>query len=243
MIIGRSLSGAFYFATFLYLSATSTITLYKLNPIYTFILLLFLIKLPLSLSSFTNVLIGVVVAISGSILSVYNFNGASSMSIEAVIPGIVFVVLAGFFWSVYMVSSESHKGSQISKACMWQRQRYVANIYLISSIPFVLLVILLTFLRPDITDIRAITFSEIILISPLGLLSGVIGILYFEALKRISSLLISVIISLEIFFTMIFEAVFIGHDLGWNVFLGGLLVAVGAVSVGREAGKLKLNAS
>jgi len=188
------------------------------------------------------VLIGIVVAISGSILSVYNFNSTPSLSVEAVTPGILFIVLAGFFWSVYMVSSERHKDSQISKACMWQRQRYVANIYLISSIPFVLLVLAISFLRPEITDVRTITIDEILLIMPLGLFSGVIGILYFEALKRISSLLISVIISLEIFFTMIFESLFIGHSLGWNVFLGGLLVAVGAISVGREAGKLKLKA-
>jgi len=241
MIIGKTLSGVFYFAAFLYLSATSTVTLYKLNPIYTFIILLFLIKKPLTMSSFTNVIIGIVIAISGSILSVHGLDDTFSLRGDAVAPGILYIVLASFFWSVFMVSSEKHKDSHVKNACLWQRQKYVANIYLISSIPFVLLLLAFTFLRPDITDIRTVTIDEILLIMPLGLFSGVIGILYFEALKRISPLLISVIISLEIFFTMIFESLFIGTDLGWYVFIGGLLVAVGAISVGRESRNLSVN--
>ena len=78
-------------------------------------------------------------------------------------------------------------------------------------------------------------------VAVLGVLSGLVGILYFEALKRISSLLVAVIVSLEVVFTMIIEHIFLDMLVSWLLLAGAILVMVGAVFVGREAGKLKLD--
>jgi len=240
MVLGRSLSGLCYFWSFVYLSATLAITLYKLNPVYTFIMILLFIGSSFSKISFFNILFGILIAIVGSIVTVGTFNGAPSDSIFEILPGIVLIVLAGIFWSVFIVSSEKHKSSQIMKVTFWERQLYVSFVYLIATLPFILILLVSEAFWPDFLKLKEITFIEILKVLPLGLLSGTIGILYFEALKRISSLLVSVIISLEIFFTMIFESLFLRPNITWNIFLGAILIILGAVSVGRESRNLKL---
>ncbi|MCP4353471.1 MAG: DMT family transporter [Desulfobacterales bacterium] len=239
MMLGRTVSGLFYFISFMYLSATLSITLYKLNPIYTFIILLFLIKTRLSNYSFVKILIGVIIAVIGSILLIVKF-GTESTPMEYILPGIISIILAGIFWSVFIVFSEKHKSSHIKKTELWERQRYVSYIYLLSSIPFIILVLLGSEMYPSLIDLSKISYSDITETAFLGIISGLVGILYFEALKRISSLLVNVIISLEIFFTMIFEWLYLGQDMTWNIYFGAILVIIGAISVGRESDNLKL---
>jgi drug/metabolite transporter (DMT)-like permease len=240
MIIGRTVSGFFYLMTFLYLSATLTITLYKINPIYTFIFLLFLVKTAISKISVFNILIGVIVCIVGSIITI---NGANIQfgTFSTEWQGIIFVLLAGIFWSVYTVYSEKHSSSHLGQTVLWERQLYLAKIYFISTLPFflILLIVVYTFPESQFANIF-ISLIDVLTIVLLGFFSGIIGILYFEALKRISSLLVSVIISLEIFFTMIFETIFLGQPSSGIIFLGAILIIVGAISVGRESDKLKI---
>lgn len=240
MILGRTLSGFFYLMTFLYLSATLTITLYKINPIYTFIFLLFLVKTAISKISVLNILIGVIVCIVGSIITI---NGANIQfgTISTEWQGIIFVLLAGIFWSVFSVYSEKHKSSHVERTVLWERQLYLAKIYLFSTLPFflILLIGVYTFPESQFTNIF-ISLIDVLKIVLLGVFSGTIGILFFEALKRISSLLVSVIISLEIFFTMIFETIFLGQPSSWNMFFGAILIIVGAISVSRESNNLKI---
>ena len=238
MVLGRTTSSLFYFLALVYLTATSTITLYKLNTIYTFIILLFLIKRVLPTISVANILIGMIVAISGSVVTIIGFN--RSESVETNLSGILFVILAGFFWSVYIVHAERYSSRHPEQATLCERQRYVGYIYLLSSLPLVLIVAFSPFFASGQYATYNISIADTGKIIALGCISGTIGILYFEALKRISSLLVGVIVSLEIFFTMIFERLFLEQEISWNLFLGAVLVIVGSVSVGRESTKLKL---
>ncbi len=243
MVLGRSASSIFYFLTFLYLTATATITLYKLNTIFTFILLMFLVTQALSRISVANILIGIVVGIAGSVVTIGGFGESLNGENQTSSVGVSFALLAGIFWSVYIVFSERYSANNPQYNSLSSRQSYVGRIYLFSSIPLILLLAVAPFTMPEQYSTMNISLEGLFGVVALGCISGVIGILYFEALKRISSLLVGVIISLEIFFTMVFENIFLGQNITWNLFVGALLVIVASISVGRESKKLKLRKS
>jgi len=242
MIIGRVFSGIFYFLTLMYLSATTTITLYKINTIFTFIILLFLLHTVISKLSFYNILIGIMISFIGVLLAVMGSESNLLKAIEANYIGVIFSLLAGIFWSIYIVFSERYSSKHPTYSSFGSRQKYVSYIYLISSLPLIFALFLPSEILPTDLSINNVdySFKDMVSITILGCVSGIIGILYFEALKRISSLLVGVLISLEIFFTMIFEKIFLDVDVTFQLFIGATLIILGAISVGRESKKLKL---
>jgi len=240
MILGRGFSGIFYLASLIYLSATSMIIIYKLNAIFTFILLLFLIKNKLKFESITNILFGIIVCIIGTFIIAQN-NAVISYEYDTEgMTGILLGIGAAFLWSVYIVYAEKHEKTSICNTNIVERQFFLGIIYLISTLPVVLLVVLSVFFDAGVFSSYTVEWKEIGIIAFIGIISGIIGILYFEAIKRISALLVTVIISLEIFFTMIFENIFLENIVTLNIVLGAILVIIGAISVGRESKKMKL---
>ncbi len=239
MVLGRSASGLFYFLGLMYLSTVTAVTLYKLNPIFTFIILLFIMKTALPNISFLNIMIGIFVSICGSLVSIAIFDLDFASDGLELVWGTVFILCAAVFWSLYLVSAERDTYSSVKNIGFWRRQQYLGYIYLITAVPFIIYSTYLTIFTDSIDTLFNISKKAFALLVLIGLISGVIGILYFEALKRVSSLLGTVIISLEIFFAMIFALLFLGENVGWNVYVGAVLVIIGSVSIGRESDKLK----
>ena len=239
MIAGRSVSGLFYFMSFAFLSATQAITLYKLNPLYTLAILLLVFPRSLTGLSVLRVGIGVVLAITGSILAALSSQQSVTQFNDVPAVGIVYMVIAGVFWSAFVVSSESHTSSRIEGTRFWHRQRYVAYVYLLSSLPFAGWLVVKLLLVPELMNELRIDLEAVTQVCVLGGISGVIGTLYFEAIKRISSLLVSVIVSLEVFVTLMLEAIFLNHPITSLAILGAVTVITGAIVVSFETKRVR----
>lgn len=240
MIIGRSFSALFYFMAFAYLTASETITLYKTNPLFIFLIILLIIKNPLPRISFLNISMGVILVVAGS-LALVSKDGISREIISSQqMQGALFSVLAGLFWAVFMVSS--HRYNSLAGAALdyWGRQRNLAYIYLLSSIPLIIICFSVDTGALFNKQPQEISLEFLINIVILGAISGVIGIIYFEINNLISPILSTSIISLEIFFTILLENVFLGAPFSGAVFMSGILIVIGSVSIAREHQKIRL---
>ncbi len=75
----------------------------------------------------------------------------------------------------------------------------------------------------------------------LGFFSAVGILMYSEAVKRVSALLVTTLVSLELLITMMFEATFLKQTFEWFMVHGTVLIIIGAVSIGRENKRLRLS--
>ena len=234
MVGGRCLSGLCYFSALVYLTATEVTSLYKLNPIYTLVILVALAPLKAKAVDLINLVIGTFIAVLGALVVVAN--PSSEIGITLPWVGVILMVLAGIFWSLFIVASRRHESTGLGKAPFWQRQQHIGLVYLYGAVP----VIILFVARLATGQEPLVQTQSLIPLVFLGLLSGAIGLLYFEALKRISALLASIIVGFEIFFTIVIEKCILGEPVTLHLFVGAALVMVGAVGVSRETRKLQL---
>jgi drug/metabolite transporter (DMT)-like permease len=229
-VAGRSLSGIFYFYGLSALTATAGILLYRLNPVYTLILALVLVpavvRRQLSLGA---LVLGTVLSVAGAVMGAGAHRPMDAEGSGAG-AGILFMLLAGPCFSLFLVSWEKHRASAIEQSDFSARQGYQAQIELWALIPLLLGAVSISLLK-GWTVTSAGQWLEL---GVLGTITGCIGILYFEAVKRIGALLASVIVGLEVHVTILFERLWLGEPVTIWALVGGVLVLAGVALVARE---------
>jgi drug/metabolite transporter (DMT)-like permease len=231
-VAGKALSGIFYFYAMSGLTATAGILLYRLNPIYTLILAFALVPLAVRKQLSVGLLtLGAVLSVAGAVMGAFDLHGAAAgATAGAGKSGVLFMLLAGPCFSLFLVSSEKHRASAVGEADFAARQGYVAQIELLALIPVLAGAVAVTWLH----GWTVTTWAQAGELGILGAIAGGIGILYFEAVKRIGALLASVIVGLEVHVTILCEWFWLGEPVSaWAVW-GGVLVLAGVALVARE---------
>jgi drug/metabolite transporter (DMT)-like permease len=230
-VSGKSLSSIFYFYALSGLTATAGILLYRLNPMYTLIFALALVPLAvrkqLSLGMLT---LGTILSVAGATMGAWDLHGASGGSEASVNAGVFFMLLAGPCFSLFLVSWEKHRASAVGEADFAARQGYLAQIEFLALLPLLAGAVVVSWLHGWSVTSWA-QWGELAI---LGTITGGIGVLYFEAVKRIGALLASVIVGLEVHVTILCERLWLGEPMTLPAALGGLLVLAGAALVARE---------
>jgi drug/metabolite transporter (DMT)-like permease len=230
-VAGKSLSGIFYFYALSGLTATAGILLYRLNPIYTLIFALALVPMAvrkqLSLGMLT---LGTVVSVAGAAMGAWDLHGAGGKPGEAVNAGVTFMLLAGPCFSLFLVSWEKHRASAVGEADFAARQGYLAQIEFLALLPLLAGAGVISWLH----GWTVTSWAQAGDLAILGTITGGIGVLYFESVKRIGALLASVIVGLEVHVTILCERLWLGEPMTLPPVLGGLLVLAGAAVVARE---------
>lgn len=230
-VAGKSLSGIFYFYALSGLSATVGILLYRLNPVYTLLFALGLVpaavRRELSLGA---LVLGTMLSVGGATLGAWKLHGLNGDVGSGVNAGVLFMLLAGPCFSLFIVSWEKHRASALGETDFAARQGYLAQIEFLALLPLLVGVGFLMWRHGwELPGGRPL--GELVL---LGAISGGIGVLYFEAVKRIGALLASVIVGLEVHVTIFCEQMWLGEPVTAAANLGGLLVLAGAALVARE---------
>ncbi len=229
-IFGRSISGICYFAGLLSITATAGIMLYRLNPIYTLALAYWLTPtahrrevaiLPLA--------VGTLLAIGGAMLGAITPGGDIGAGTTAW-HGVVLMLIAAPFWSLFLISWEKHRASRVDDTDFASRQRYVAQIDLMAAVPMIAIGIVIAWTQSG-DGLRPEHWRQLILLSGI---TALIGILYFESVKRIGALLASIIVGAEVYFTILFEAWILGQPGSSLSMLGATILIAGAILVARQ---------
>ena len=242
MLIGRGMAGIFYMLALQHISATSATTLYKFNSITSFLLVIYLLNKKLPKLTYEVVFVGVVICTFGILLASVGANSIELFTNNPEAIGYFYILLAAVCWSVFSVFSEKDEGSSLSKTDLATRQWYMSKILFLSALP-ALSIFLIRIPYTDFTRIIQILGNPEFVRSlvALGVLTGIVGIFYFEALKRISPVLVTVVVSLEIIITGLIESVFLSFDVNWHFVVGAILIVLGSYLVGREGDKLRLS--
>lgn len=239
MVLSRALGGVLYLSALLYLTATAGLALFKLNAVWTLILLLFLLRRRLDFSLIMNSVIGVSVASLGVVLVVQDSLAGSGGVGTAVWPGVALAVGAGLAWAVFAVGAERH-GTKMEKARLWERQFHLGRIYLLVATLSLVVLVMFAAAWSSFAEVFVLSGSDIFKAGILGVFSGGAVLLYYEAIKRVSVLLVTTLVSLELLITMVFERVFLAQDFAWYMLHGTLLIILGAISISRENVRLRL---
>ena len=207
-----------------YISATRTTILTKLNVLWTFLILLIFYRQEVGLWS----LGGSLVVFLGVFVVTGGLEAGATLTRE-VLLGSGLAVLSGLAMAVFSValSKDPASGVPVSIA---QRLRFTA--VLLGMV--VLLLLPLVIARwpetcPPAGQLFRLWFCGAFCI-------GLVYYCYYGALQRISSLLAVVIISFTIPFTLLIEGLFFPVEITWSLVAGALLIVCGVVSVSREYG-------
>ena len=231
-VVGKSLSGIFYFYALSGLTATAGILLYRLNPVYSLALTLALVPLAVRRQVALGPLaLGTILSVAGAAMGAWHLRGAAASGDgTGANAGILFMLLAGPCFSLFIVSWEKHRASAIGNTDFAARQGYLAQIELLAIVPLLLGAIVVTVLH----GWTVTSWAQAGQLGILGMISGVIGVLYFESVKRIGALLASVIVGLEVHVTIVCERLWLGEPMSSLAILGGVLVLAGAALVAKE---------
>ena len=242
MIGGRALAGIFYFVALQYISATEAIALYKFNAISAFVITIFLLSYKVPKLTTEVVVIGIVVTICGVLITTIGGRTIDQAFSSNSYIGYVYIILAAICWSIFTVFSEKDEGSGLSKTDLVTRQSYLSKILLYSSLPaLAIFLISSNYSSQNLAGTLLEDHDSQLSIIVLGILTGVIGIMYFEALKRISPILVTVVVSFEIIMTGVLEAIFIDLNITWHLVVGAMLIILGSILVARESEALRLS--
>jgi drug/metabolite transporter (DMT)-like permease len=238
-VLGKASSGIFYFCAMSGLSATAGILLYRLNPLYTLILAFVLVPVGIRRQlSLGGLAAGTLLSVAGATLGARDLHGPGTGGGWATVnTGVFFMLLAGPCFSLFLVSSEKHRASAVGEADFAARQGYLAQIELWAILPVLLGAAAATWYHGwTIT-----TWTQAGELGVLGAIAGGIGVLYFEAVKRIGALLASVIVGLEVHVTILCEWFWLGKPVSVPAVCGGLMVLAGVALVARENQRLIRN--
>jgi drug/metabolite transporter (DMT)-like permease len=123
-----------------------------------------------------------------------------------------------------------HRASGIDRSDFSARQGYLAQIEWLALIPLLIGVLVISALK----GWSVTTGAQWLELGGLGAISGLIGVFYFEAVKRIGALLASVIVGLEVHVTIFFEHWWLGEPVTVLALAGGALVLAGVALVAKE---------
>jgi drug/metabolite transporter (DMT)-like permease len=241
MIGGRGLAGVFYMLALTHLTASTTIVLYKLSGFFAFIFTLYMLAHRLPKFSIGVVVSGLMCSLLGvaaaSIISGKLFGGDSGL-------GYLFAILAPFCWGLFLVHSERHESSGLTKTDLYLRTAFLSKIIGISSIiPIVTFFLIPLLGGSDFSTEKLMvvpkdSFYDITL---LGLIQAGTAILYFESVKRISAVFVSVLVSTEILATIFLESLLFDLQLNMHIAVAAVLLTIGAYLVSTESQKFKLS--
>jgi drug/metabolite transporter (DMT)-like permease len=230
-VIGKSLSGILYFYGLSGLTAATGILLYRLNAVYTLIFALLLVpaavrrNVPLG-----KLLLGTVLSVAGAAMGAVVQSGAGVAGGHSFQTGLAFMLLAGPFFAMFLISWEMHRASGIEQSDFSSRQGYLARIEWLALIPVLAGAVGVSLVH----GWTVASGGQWLELAGLGAISGGIGVLYFEAVKRIGALLASLIVGLEVHVTILVEHWWLGEPVRLLALAGGGLVLAGVALVARE---------
>lgn len=217
VVVLTNLTGFLLFVYALYfISASQTITLQKINPLFVmFIVLIWLRKKP-SGSTLSAVLLVILGAILIMVNDQFGFSGRRN------IVGSLLAILAGLSFAVFSVGLE--KVEQDKKPTLTQRIGFMAIVFFLSYVGLVTVGYVYG-TRPQFS----LGVSSILLLN--GLRVAVVYGLYQAAVRRIGALLTSVIVALEVPFTMLWDWRVLHNTPGTRVVLGAIAILFGATTL------------
>ena len=198
-----------------FVSASQTISLQKTNPL--FIALLTLIWLRKKPSKFS--LSAVVLVVFGAILILANdqfrFDDSNN------ITGSVIALLAGLSFAVFSVGIEKIEQEEVS---FMRGLGFMSMVFLLSYIGLVTI----GYFEGDSPSFDKGTVGILILN---GLRVAIVYGLYQAAIRRIGALLASVVVALEVPFTMVWDWRLLDHVPGTRLVFGAVAILIGAITL------------
>jgi drug/metabolite transporter (DMT)-like permease len=201
-----------------FISASQTITLQKINPIFVAIGTWIWLRRKPSRSTLATVFF----VVSGTLLITANdrfgFTGGSQ------ITGSLYAILAGASFALFGVGIEKIEQSESGLA---GRLRFLAMIFLISYI----VIISIAYFRG-----RMISFDRIVLILLVlnGLRIAVVYALYYAAVRRLGALFASVLVAIEVPLTMLWDWLFLNTSPELRLIWGAVAILLGAITLAWE---------
>ena len=201
------------------ISATQTTMLKKLSPVWVYIILVLFLRERLRVLK----VIGTLLAVAG-IYVLLGFAPDAAAGNGAAL-GAVFAILSGFSFAVFSVVLE--RGAAAGSPGSWVDRLQTTVCFLGSALLFVLPfgIAFLPGRYPSLSDLLWIYLAG-------GVFTGTTYFLYYTALTKLSSLLVVLMLSLIVVFTMLLELLFLGTaTLTPSFAIGAAVILVGVLLV------------
>ena len=239
--VSRGLAAVFYVYALMYLTATTTIVFYKLSCVFSLLFALYFINKKPKVISLGIAIVGVMLVTLGAITAAYSISPGEE-ELNAPIYAYSFALLAPLLWAAFAAYSEKHEDTSLKTSDLHVRSAYLSQVLILSAfIPLLVHVIVgqettLSIILLDQGSSKYLVAN----VAVIGFISGVVAILYFEAVKRISGVLVSAILAAEIVATLLFEVLVYNMSIDLMVILSIAGVIIGIYLVSKESGKLRL---
>jgi drug/metabolite transporter (DMT)-like permease len=198
-----------------FISASQTITLQKINPIFVAIATWIWLRRKPSRSTLSTVFL----VVSGTILITVNeqfgFTGGDA------IRGSVFAILAGASFALFGVAIEKIEQGNSGLA---GRLRFLSGIFIVS---YVCIISLAYFQGSLVSFDRTV----LIVLGLNGLRVAVVYALYYAAIRRIGALFASVLVAIEVPLTMLWDWTLLNRPPGLRLIWGSIAILLGAATL------------
>jgi drug/metabolite transporter (DMT)-like permease len=217
VVVATNLASFLLFIYSLYfISASQTITLQKINPLFVVFIVFVWLKRRPSGSTLSAVLLVILGAILIMVNDQFAFAGRKN------IIGSLLAILAGASFALFSVGLE--KVEQDKKPTLTQRIGFLAVVFFLSYAGIVTVGYVYGS-RP----VLSLGVSGILLLN--GLRIAFVYGLYHAAVRRIGALLTSVLVALEVPFTMLWDWRLLHNTPGARVALGAIAILFGATTL------------
>lgn len=216
VVVGANLASFLLFVYALsFISASQTIILQKINPLIVLLISLVWLRRKPAGSTWS----AVVLVILGTTLIVANdqftFTGSRNLI------GSLFAILAGAAFAFFSVGLEK---IEETKTNLTQRLGFMATVFLLSYMG----ILTIGYMRSQILSFNLLVIGILLLN---GLRVAIVYVFYHEAVRRIGALLASVIVALEVPFTIFFDWQLLQQIPGRRLAIGAAAVLLGAITL------------
>lgn len=219
MLLGNFASFILFIYALYYISATQTIALQKVNPIFVALLASLFLRRRIGL----QVWLAIVLVVVGTMLIVANFSdGSFSLRTGDDFIGSIYAILAGLSFAVFTVALAENVATEKSLVLQLQLMTVV---FLFAFVAFVSY----AYFFGHAFELGSAESNAILIVN--GIRIALVYILFFAAVQRIGPVLASAIVALEVFITMLVEYWWLDAVPESTLWLGAIIIVTGSATV------------